>query len=98
MGWVVNSTPRPLYPWERPGTHCIRGWVVLRAGMDGCRKSRLFQDSENKFVPLFLNNFFMYFPPKYVSLTQRQKSASVPIFAHAAMKNEKPKLFENKEI
>jgi hypothetical protein len=27
MGWVVNTTPRPLYPQERPGTHCIRGWV-----------------------------------------------------------------------
>jgi hypothetical protein len=27
MGWVVNATPRPLYPLERPGTHCIGGWV-----------------------------------------------------------------------
>jgi hypothetical protein len=32
MGWVVNATPRPLYPRERPGTHCIGGWVVLKAG------------------------------------------------------------------
>jgi hypothetical protein len=23
--WVVNATPRPLYPRERPGTHCIGG-------------------------------------------------------------------------
>jgi hypothetical protein len=23
MGWVVKATPRPLYPWERAGTHCI---------------------------------------------------------------------------
>jgi len=23
MGWVFNATPRPLYPRERPGTHCI---------------------------------------------------------------------------
>jgi hypothetical protein len=22
-GWVVNATTRPLYPQERPGTHCI---------------------------------------------------------------------------
>jgi len=22
-GWVVNATPRPLYPWERLCTHCI---------------------------------------------------------------------------
>jgi hypothetical protein len=40
MGWVVNATPRPLYPRERPGTHCIGGWVGSRAGLDGCRKSR----------------------------------------------------------
>ena len=40
MGWVVNAIPRPLYPRERPGTHCIGGWVVPRAGLDGCRKSR----------------------------------------------------------
>jgi hypothetical protein len=26
MGWVVNATPRPLYPRERTGTHCIGGW------------------------------------------------------------------------
>ena len=25
MGWVVNATPRSLYPWERPGTQC--GWA-----------------------------------------------------------------------
>jgi hypothetical protein len=31
MGWVVNATPRPLYPRERPGTHFIGGWMGLRA-------------------------------------------------------------------
>ena len=34
MGWVVNTTPRPLYPRKRPGTHCIGGWVGSRAGLD----------------------------------------------------------------
>ena len=24
-GWVINATPRPLYPRERPGTHCRAG-------------------------------------------------------------------------
>jgi hypothetical protein len=24
-GWVVSTTPRPLYPRERPGTHCTGG-------------------------------------------------------------------------
>ena len=27
MGWVINATPRPFYPRERPGTHCMGGWV-----------------------------------------------------------------------
>jgi len=35
MGWVVNETPQPLYPRERLGTHCIGGWVGLRAGWTG---------------------------------------------------------------
>jgi hypothetical protein len=39
-GCVVNATPRPLYPWERPSTYCIGGWVGPRAGLDRCRKSR----------------------------------------------------------
>ena len=30
---------RPLYPRERPGTHCIGGWVGSRAGLGGCGKS-----------------------------------------------------------
>ena len=40
-GWVVNATPQPLYPLERPGTHCIGGWVGPRAVLDGWGKSRL---------------------------------------------------------
>jgi hypothetical protein len=39
-GWVVSTTPRPLYPRERPGTHCTGGWVGLRVGLDVCEKSR----------------------------------------------------------
>ena len=35
MGRVANATPRPLYTRERPGTHCIGGWVGLRAGWTG---------------------------------------------------------------
>jgi len=45
MAWVVNATPRPLYPWERPGTHCTGGLVDLRAGLDECGKSRPHRDS-----------------------------------------------------
>jgi hypothetical protein len=34
MGWVVNATTRPLYPWEGPGTHCMGGLMGLTAGLD----------------------------------------------------------------
>ena len=37
-GWVVNATPRPLYP------HCVGCWVGLRAGLDGCAKSCPYRD------------------------------------------------------
>jgi len=43
--WVANATTRPLYPRNRLGTRCTGGWVGNRAGVDGCGKSRLHQDS-----------------------------------------------------
>ena len=42
---LPNLRPRPLYPRERPGTHCIGGWVGPRAGLNGCGKSRPHRDS-----------------------------------------------------
>ena len=45
MGWVVNATLRPLYPLEKPGTHCTGGWVGTRAGLDGCGKLRFHRDA-----------------------------------------------------
>jgi hypothetical protein len=33
MGWVIDATPRPLNPWEIPGTPCIGDWVGLRSGL-----------------------------------------------------------------
>ena len=44
-GWMFNATPRPLYPRERPDTHCIVGWVGPRTGLDGCGESRPQRDS-----------------------------------------------------
>jgi len=41
MGWVVNTTPRSIYPRERPSTHCIGGWVGLWVSLDGCGKYHL---------------------------------------------------------
>ena len=45
MGWVVNDTPRPLYPQERHGTNSTEGWVGPRAGLDEREKSRPHRDS-----------------------------------------------------
>jgi hypothetical protein len=42
---VVSTTSRPLYPRDRPGTHCTGGWVGPRAGLDVCEKSRPHRDS-----------------------------------------------------
>jgi len=33
-----RHAPAALPPWERPGTHCIGGWVGPRAGPDRCGK------------------------------------------------------------
>jgi hypothetical protein len=41
---VVSTTPRPLYPRERAGSHCTGGWVGPRAGLDVCEKSRPHRD------------------------------------------------------
>jgi len=35
MGKVINATPQPVYLRETPGTHCIRGRVGHRAGLEG---------------------------------------------------------------
>ena len=45
MGWMVNATPWPLYPRERPGTHCTGGWVGPRDCLDGCGKFRPHRNS-----------------------------------------------------
>jgi hypothetical protein len=54
--WVVSTTPQPLYPRERPGTHCTGGWVGPRAGLDVCEKPRPHQDS-HKNVAWIIKNF-----------------------------------------
>ena len=44
-GWMINDTPRPLYPQEGPKIHCIGGWVGPRADLEGCGKTRPHRDS-----------------------------------------------------
>jgi hypothetical protein len=37
-GWEVSTTPRSLYPRDRPANHCTGGWVGPRADLDLCEK------------------------------------------------------------
>jgi hypothetical protein len=48
---VVSTTPRPLYPRERPGTHCKEGWLGPRAGLDVYEKSRPHRDYTKRVNP-----------------------------------------------
>ena len=67
----------------------------LPAGMDGFRKSRPHQDSEN-ILYLYFEIIFSSFFPKYVFFySETKKNAFIQIFASAAMKNEKSNFFEN---
>ena len=47
LDWVGGQrhAPAALPPGKRPGTHCIGGWVGLRAGMDGYGNARPHRDS-----------------------------------------------------
>ena len=41
-GWSAPRLGRLTPPsWKRVCTHCVRGWLGPRAGLDGCGKSRL---------------------------------------------------------
>jgi hypothetical protein len=35
MGCVVSATVWPIYPPGKSRTHCIGGWVLPRAALDG---------------------------------------------------------------
>jgi hypothetical protein len=45
VGWLLNATSRPPYPWGIPGTRCVGGLVGLAAALDGGEKSRFRRDS-----------------------------------------------------
>jgi hypothetical protein len=63
MGRVVNATPRPFYPRERPGTYCVGGWVSPTAGLDGCGKSRPPLGFDPRTVQLVASRFNDYAIP-----------------------------------
>ena len=55
-------------PPERPGTHCIGGWVGPRAGLDGCGKSRLHRGG-GFFLETYALYFMLYTLPRRQNVT-----------------------------
>jgi hypothetical protein len=41
MGWVLNTTTRPLFFMESSSTRCIVCWLGRRAGLEGAKISPL---------------------------------------------------------
>jgi hypothetical protein len=52
MGWVDNSTPLSLHPWERPGIQYIGGWVGFRAILERYRISHPNMNSNHGLLSL----------------------------------------------
>jgi hypothetical protein len=71
---ALDGVARPLYPRERPGTHCIGGWVGSTAGLDGCAKSRPPPGFNPRTVQAVASSYTIYAIPvhpynKYTSFT-----------------------------
>jgi len=83
-GRVVNATPRPLCPLERPVTHCIGGWVGLRAGQDGCGKSRPPLGFDPRTVQPVASRYTVYvIPAAKRNLTELKKKRKMATFAYS---------------
>ena len=80
-GWVVNATDRPLYPLLRPGTHCIRGWVGPRAGLDWSGKSRPLSGFDPRTVQLVRSHYTDWAIPApiyiYVCVCNQNRHVSI---------------------
>jgi hypothetical protein len=78
MGFVVNTTSRPLYAREKPGTHCIAGWVrpMGRSGL--VRKISLSPEfdprtvqpgSESLYRQSYPSPNFLWKPLQFINIT-----------------------------
>jgi hypothetical protein len=64
MGMVgQRHVPAALPLGKRPGTHCIGGWVGPRAGLDGCKKSRLLPGFDPRTVQPVASRYTGYTTP-----------------------------------
>ena len=66
-GGIVGQrhAPASLSPVKRRGTHCVRGWLGPRTGLDGCRKCRLYQNSIPGLVQCLVSRYTEYAIPAY---------------------------------
>ena len=55
-----RHAPAAPYPREKLGTHCIGGWVGLRAGLDRCGKSRPPQGFDPRTVQPVASRYTVY--------------------------------------
>jgi hypothetical protein len=61
MRWMINATPRATSPpGKRAGTHCVGSWMGPRAGLDGCRKSRLPLGFDSRTVQTVASRYINY--------------------------------------
>jgi len=72
-GWVANAASRPFKPRKRPGTYCTGGWVVPRAGLDGCGKSHPQRDSTHRTVQLVASRYTNCAIPAHKIMTQKME-------------------------
>ena len=93
MGWVVNTTSRPFYPRERPGTHCIGSWVGPRAGPDGCGKSRLRPGFDPRTIQPVASRYTDWAIPAlrsaiyiYIYILRRRKKSLIFVGRHKEMR------------
>jgi len=70
MLWVVNVKPQPLYPRKWPCSHCLRGWVGPRAGLEACGNP----------VPIGIRTPYRLAPSEYYPAHNRSASGIFQVF------------------
>jgi len=103
MEWVVNATPLPLYPRERPGTNCIGGWVGPQGRSGRVRKISLPPgfDPRNLLSYIVQNSFSTSEHPDWEipHATELQKVWAISVyFKHGAGRNANSKQFLSAHI
>jgi hypothetical protein len=82
MGWVVSVTPRPRFtPGERtPDTHCTRGWVGPRAGLDTEARGKILcprrgSNPDRSVVQPVVRHYTAWATPEYIVMSEEKLTA-----------------------